>query len=124
MCKNQARLAKALPAILFMLIPAICILVGWLLGISFGRFNPEFWHDGYFRPSPSQAIVLGGIVGGLWGMIFGSFFSFAGFGFNIAWTWRNKYAELRLGYSLLIVVGWLFAPSMLCLATMFLLLFV
>ena len=122
MSKNQLRLTKSLPAIIFILIPTICIFVGWLLGISFGHCNPELWHEGYYHPSPSQAIVLGGIAGGLWGVLFGSFVSFGGFGLLVGWIWRKKYAKMNPGYMLLIVIGWLFAPSVLCIMTMFFLL--
>ena len=122
MNKNQLRLAKSLPAIIFVLVPTICILVGWLVGISFGHYNPEFWHDGYFRPSPSQAVVLGGIAGGLWGLIFGSFLSFGGFGLIISWAWRKKYSDMAPGDMLLLVLGWMFAPIVICLLTTFFLL--
>ena len=124
MNKKQFQFEKYLPAIIFVLVPTICILIGWFIGISFGRSNPEYWHEGYFRPSPSQAVVLGGISGGLWGLIFGSFLSFGGFGLIISWIWRKKYAEMKLGYWLLVVASWMFAPLVLCLATMFFLLLV
>ena len=119
MNKDQLRLAKFLPGIIFVLVPTTSILIGWLIGINFGRFNPEFWHDGYFRPSPSQAIVLGGIAGGLWGLTFGSFLSFGSFGLITSWAWRKKYPDMKPGHSLLLVLGWMFAPIVICALTTF-----
>ena len=119
MKKNQLKSAKYLPAIIFILVPAITILIGWLIGISFGRSNPEFWHDGYFRPSPSQAIVLGGIAGGLWGLAIGSFLGFGSFGLITSWVWRKEYADIKPRHTLLLVLGWMFAPTVICLSTIF-----
>jgi len=122
MNKNQLQLAKYLPAINFILVPTISILIGWLIGISFGRTNPEIWHNGNYRPSPSQAKVLGGIAGGLWGLTIGSFLSFGGFGLITSWVWGKKYPDMKSGQTLLLVLGWMFAPAVICLFTMIFLL--
>ena len=118
---NQMKLAKFLPAIIFVALPAICIWIGWQTGVNFGHSNPEYWHQGYYRPSPSQALVLGGITGGLWGLVAGSFLSFAGFGVITSWLWRRKYASMQPKHWLVLVLAWMFAPMVICLLTTFVL---
>ncbi len=121
MSKSKLRLVRFLPALIFALVPTISIMTGWSMGTTMGGANPENQIDPLTQeivkqgllPADtisSQAAGQGGVSGGLWGLVLGSFLSFGGFGFVIAWAWRRKYPNLQLSQSLLLVLGWMFVP--------------
>jgi len=114
MSKGQLQLAKFLPALIFVLVPTISIMAGWLVGTNLGRSNPEIWVDTNLFPfatdASSQAAGEGGVSGGLWGLVIGSFLGFGGFGLATAWIWQRKYTNMELRRSLLLVLGWMFVP--------------
>ncbi len=115
MNKGQMKIMKFLPAIIFALVAATCIMTGWLIGTSLGGSFPEIWFDSssapeWFEPSTARATGEGGVRGGLLGLIIGSFFSFGSFGLMTAWVWRKKYPNMSRKHSLLLVLGWMFIP--------------
>lgn len=121
MSKSKLRLVRFLPALIFVLVPTISIMTGWSIGTNMGSTNVENQIDPLTQelvqkgllPTDtiaSQAAGQGGVSGGLWGLVLGSFLSFGGFGFVIAWAWRGKYPNMQLRQSLLLVLGWMFVP--------------
>ena len=132
MSKSKLRLVRFLPALIFALVPTITIMTGWSIGTNMGGANPENQIDPLTQdlvkqgllPADtiaSQAAGQGGVSGGLWGLVLGSFVSFGGFGFVIAWAWRRTYPNMQLGQSLLLVLGWMFVPAIIFLFVLVLL---
>ena len=112
--KGKFQSVRFLSALIFTFASTICIMAGWYIGTNLGRFNPELWVDTNFMPfvtdASSQAAGQGGVSGGLWGLVIGSFLGFGGLGLVTAWTWRRKYPNIELRHSLLLVLGWMFVP--------------
>lgn len=112
MSENQLRLAKFLPAFIFVLVATTCVMAGWLVGTTVGRSFPDIWVDTSFYTGDSSSVAAGqaGISGGLSGLILAGFLSFASFGLVIGLAWRRRYPNLKFKHWLYLLLGWMFIP--------------